>query len=452
MNIIVFTGPTLSVMDARAELEATYLPPAAQGDVYRASLTQPVAIGIIDGVFDQVPSVWHKEILWAMSQGIHVFGSASMGALRAAELETFGMIGVGEIFRAYQNGPLEDDDEVAVVHGKEVDGFRVLSDAMVNIRPTLLRAEQEGILNTATRGKLEAIAKNLCYPERSYARVLEIAVNNGVPAEELNALREWLPKGKIDQKREDALEMLRAMRAVQAGLAPKVVHYKFENTVVWNALVNSAGLLHEDGSASGNLSINEILAEVWADPELCLQAYQYAAIRHLVRQAARASGVTVSSEKLATVEATFREDRGLSEQPAFERWLQQHGMSATEFAELIENEALLHESSLTPCPFPHRWMVDWLRITGRYEPILSAAAQKKSSNSATDSGEGNDPEAEAEVLLQWYMERLDSPDDAANASSRAMMSYLRKDWEAFLNSLVKQYRSRQRADPQAAGT
>ena len=179
------------------------------------------------------------------------------------------------------------------------------------------------------------------------------------------------PEGKIDQKREDALEMLRAMRAaVETGLPPKVVDYKFENTAVWSALVNSVVLLHQDGAASGNVSMDDLLAEVWADPELCLQAYQYAAIRHLVRQAAQMSAVKVSAEKLAAVEAAFRADRGLSEQPAFERWLSQHGMSAAEFAELIENEALLHESSLTPWPFPHRWMVDWLRITGRYESIL----------------------------------------------------------------------------------
>ena len=452
MNVVLFMGPTLSVSDARGVLEATYLPPASQGDVYRVALTRPVAIGIIDGVFDQVPSVWHKEILWAMSRGIHVFGSASMGALRAAELAAFGMVGVGEIFRAYRDGTLEDDDEVAVVHGKEADDFRVLSDAMVNIRRTLRRAECENIVDSSMRARLETIAKKLFYAERSYARVLEIAVHSDVPSDKLNRLREWLPAGKIDQKREDALEMLRAMRAaVQGGLTPRVVDYKFENTVVWNALVNSAGVLHRDGPASDNLSINEILAELWADPELCLQAYQYAAIRHLVRQAAQMSGATPSAEKLATVEAAFRADRGLSEQPDFERWLQRHSISAADFAELIENEALLHESSLTPCPFPHRWMVDWLRITGRYEPVMSAA-QKSHATSATDSGDGEDSEAATEALLQWYMERLDSPDDAAGASSRAMMSYLRKDWKAFLKSLIKHYRSQSRTSEQTTGS
>ena len=87
--------------------------------------SEPQAIGIIDGYFQWAPAVWHKEILWAIQQGVHVFGAASMGALRAAELAPFGMRGVGRIFEAYRDGvlpgsgdePFEDDDEVAVVHG-----------------------------------------------------------------------------------------------------------------------------------------------------------------------------------------------------------------------------------------------------------------------------------------------------------------------------------------------
>ena len=47
-------------------------PPVGQGDVYRAATRyRPRAIGIVDGYFHQVPSVWHKEILWAMAEGIH---------------------------------------------------------------------------------------------------------------------------------------------------------------------------------------------------------------------------------------------------------------------------------------------------------------------------------------------------------------------------------------------
>ncbi len=444
MNVIIFTGPTLSETLGRRELEAIYLPPAAQGDVYRAVTSRPVAIGIIDGVFDQVPSIWHKEILWAMSQGIHVFGSASMGALRAAELADFGMQGVGEIFRAYQNGTLEDDDEVAVVHGTAKDGFCNLSDAMVNIRQTLLRAEREGLLSPAVRSNLERIAKDLYYPERSYARVLELGGQLGEPMSELNALRAWLPEGKVDQKREDALEMLRAMSAaISQGLPRNVVDYKLENTVVWNALVNSAGFLHTNGEHVENATVDDILTELWSNPDLCLQAYQYAAIRHLLRQAALATGASVSQEKIAAVEAAFRADRGIDQQSEFEQWLDKHHMTADEFAELMQHEALQHESALAPCPFPHRWMIDWLRISDQFDAIAAAAGARKTAmvDAVADGQDMQNPDIATEALLQWYVEHMASPDAPGRASSRATLNYLRKDWEAFLASIVKRHRS-----------
>ena len=129
-----------------------YLPPIKQGDLLKALRDhQPSTVVIIDGYFEQVPSVWHKEILWALKQGVTVIGAASMGALRAAELQQFGMLGVGKIFEAYCSGRFspfdellfEDDDEVAVVHGPpELDYIGSL--AMVDLRASLAGAEAEG--------------------------------------------------------------------------------------------------------------------------------------------------------------------------------------------------------------------------------------------------------------------------------------------------------------------
>jgi hypothetical protein len=235
MDAIIFTGPTISSSDAARELEATYLPPAAEGDVYRAAEQHPRVIGIIDGYFERVPSVWHKEILWAMTQGIHVYGSASMGALRAAELATFGMVGVGSIFESYQDGVLEDDDEVALEHASEEFGFRAASDAMVNIRATLESAVTAGVLSETVRQEMQSIAKELFYPDRHYTRVLEIAAQRGVNARELAAFREWLPRGTVNRKREDAVAMLRAIRqALAKGLPPKRVEYTLQRTVMWD--------------------------------------------------------------------------------------------------------------------------------------------------------------------------------------------------------------------------
>jgi hypothetical protein len=79
MKVCVFIGPTLAAGDARALCpDVVCLPPVRQGDVYRvAAGLRPDAIGIVDGYFSHVPSVWHKEILCAMTEGIRVYGSAS---------------------------------------------------------------------------------------------------------------------------------------------------------------------------------------------------------------------------------------------------------------------------------------------------------------------------------------------------------------------------------------
>src|SRR5262245_61957618 len=180
-NVVVFTGPTLAHAEAQTELDAVYKPPVSQGDLYRVSRLCPTAIGIIDGYFERVPAVWHKEILWAMSQGIHVFGSASMGALRAAELESFGMEGIGVVFTWYRHGTITDDDEVAIVHGTEDTGFLPLSEPMVNIRATLGVAERAGVVGPDSRRTLERVAKELFYPLRSYQLLLETAASEGVP-------------------------------------------------------------------------------------------------------------------------------------------------------------------------------------------------------------------------------------------------------------------------------
>src|SRR5947207_5173438 len=233
MSAVIFTGPTLSAVDARMVLDADYRPPAAEGDVYRAARGRPQVIGIIDGYFERVPSVWHKEILWAMSQGINVFGAASMGALRAAELDAFGMEGIGAIFEAYRDGSLEDDDEVAVAHaGAEYD-FKGASEAMVDIRFTLGRALDSGVMSLETCAALESTAKALFYPDRNYALIIERAAGRAAD-DELRHFGEWLPAGRASLKRADALAMLHGIRnRLAAGLEPKRVHYAFENTSMW---------------------------------------------------------------------------------------------------------------------------------------------------------------------------------------------------------------------------
>jgi hypothetical protein len=238
MKVVVFVGPTLAAEEARLVLDATFLPPAAQGDVYRAATKGPFAIGIVDGYFERVPSVWHKEILWALSQGIHVFGAASIGAPRAAELHPFGMVGVGRVFEAFVSGALEDDDEVAVAHGDESVGYLSASDPMVNIRATLEAAARAGVASAESCGRIVAIAKSLFYPERIYPLILSKALKAGVPQADLEAVRMFARHGSVNQKREDARAMLTGLRAfAEANQPAPPARFCFEQTDAWAQVV-----------------------------------------------------------------------------------------------------------------------------------------------------------------------------------------------------------------------
>jgi hypothetical protein len=161
----LFAGPTLFGESIPAGVSC--FGPVSLGSVFRAFESGYRRIGIVDGFFGNTPSVWHKEILYAISKGAEVAGAASMGALRAAELWQFGMIGLGRIFRLFRSGSWTDDDEVAVVHATEELGFQPLSDAMANVRFTLRRLRQYGVTDRAVERDLIGRMKARHFSERT---------------------------------------------------------------------------------------------------------------------------------------------------------------------------------------------------------------------------------------------------------------------------------------------
>ncbi|MGA8261316.1 MAG: TfuA-like protein [Arenicellales bacterium] len=241
MTVVLFLGPTLAAAEAESHLRARCLPPVKYGDLFRAvSLFKPRMVGIIDGYFSQVPAVWHKEILWAMKQGVRVFGAASMGALRAAELDRCGMVGIGNIYAAYRDGRFppydevfEDDDEVAVVHGPAEIGYPAASEALVNIRATLAAAAREGVMDPSTRDHLVSRSKERFYAERSFAAVIGDASEAGLSRDQVHALEAWIENNRVNQKARDALELLQYMSAA-ADSPPMTVNFRFENTTLWD--------------------------------------------------------------------------------------------------------------------------------------------------------------------------------------------------------------------------
>jgi hypothetical protein len=336
-QVVVFLGPTLSHDDARDVLDAEYRPPAAHGDVLRAALRRPRAIGLVDGVFERVPAVWHKEILFALSEGVHVYGAASMGALRAAELDAFGMRGVGTVFRAYAEGVLEDDDEVAVAHAGAEDGFRVLSDAMVDVRATLAAALAAGVVCEETAEALVERIKATFYAERALVAALDRA------DEEHERLRAWLPDGRVERKREDALELVHAIRHdLEDGLEPFRPTWALQRTRYWEEARRSVELAGSNASGpTADAALEAVLDEARLHPDGYRRLADRSLLTALARNAAASAGVDVSPWAHEAALEEERKARGLLEPEDVDTWLDESDLDRADLPEIGRRLAVL---------------------------------------------------------------------------------------------------------------
>lgn len=207
-KIIIYTGLSISfdeakeILDSYENVEVIYKRPIKRGDILEAIKEKPDIIGIIDGVFHQSPSVAHKEILKAIDCGIIVVGSSSMGALRASELDTLGMKGIGYVYNQYTSGEIASDDDVAVVLDNET--LESLSEPLVNMDYIFKEAVKKGIITKKERKDLLGIIKSIYYPERTYSKLFK---ESDLDKNKKNKLIELISSSK-DIKKEDAKELL----------------------------------------------------------------------------------------------------------------------------------------------------------------------------------------------------------------------------------------------------
>ncbi len=223
MKTIVFVGPTLPVAEVSALLPgAEVRPPASVGEILDLALgkRRPARIALIDGYFERMAAVWHKELLVALERGIAVYGASSMGALRAAELAAFGMVGVGAIYKAFASGDLIADDEVAVAHLPAEQGYRSISDALVTIRHNLALVRRARTITKASHDRLLATARAQFYRDRTWRALVAVEPALG-------------PHSLVDLKAADARELL----AVLAKSKPKPVRVQVPRTWALRQLI-----------------------------------------------------------------------------------------------------------------------------------------------------------------------------------------------------------------------
>jgi hypothetical protein len=377
--ITIFLGPSLPRQRAEAALEssnATILPPAAQGDIYRCWRTRPSAIVLIDGYFNEVPAPWHKEILWVLSKGTPVIGASSMGALRAAELAAFGMVGVGKVFSDYMDGRLVADDEVALLHGDEDSGYVHFSVPLVDIRATLQRAKEQAILTSQQHDSLVEAARAMPYPLRQYSSIIDACGGR----QQFADFVDWVDRNSFSQKACDAEAALGLAISGDCPVASDS-DWSFERTAMWEDLIrknsNSVQTIHD-------FQDDERIDGLERDNSRRERLMMMGLARLLAVDYAHRSGHVIDEEDLLRHLTRLRFEKGLETPDQLSNWMVENGLSNEGITYLLEAEVHLAEtiSAFSSDIRPH--VLDQMRIEGLY----TEHNQTKSQRTETFSREG----------------------------------------------------------------
>ena len=369
MTAIVFVGPSLAGRPVAVPPGIALRPPATAGDLYRAARAGARVIGLIDGVFEDRPTVWHKEILYALAQGTRVLGAASLGALRAAECAPFGMEGIGTIFARLRDGALEDDHELALAYAPRELDYTPVSEPLVNVRATLDAAVAAGTLTEAQSAALLATALALPYKAITWRRLAAT-----LPDAHRPAFDAWLPEGRVDLKRADALALLDAVAAAETAQPAAAPFTDFSDTRYWRSAVAS----FERGGTAVPADDQAVLDELRLDPA----RYHRALVRAYAARAAHDTPLPPETDAAVLLD-DLRLDLGLTTAQAFRAWCAATRTRETALADaLLAEERLLHAleaaaDDLAPA------ILDALRLDGRFARLDRRAADKRTRLAAT---------------------------------------------------------------------
>jgi hypothetical protein len=403
VSAVIFVGPSLHGRALDLPARVVLRPPAAQGDIYRACQQQPQVIGLIDGYFEGVPSVWHKEILWALAHGITVIGSASMGALRAAELDVFGMTGIGQIYEWYRDGVIEDDDEVALVHGPAEAGYLPLSEPMVNVRASCAAAVEAGVLDEPAAEVVVSAAKSLHYKERTWQTVVAHLGTSGLAPDVCKALADWLASGRVDQKQRDAISLIEAVTdALNLPVETAAHEFHFEWTDLWDRVKGQWDAEGTPLAAPQDMArsvIDELRLDADAYTSLRLQAVARAVV---LARSDGGRGAVDRSVKLAHL-ARLRDRLGLMRKSDLDDWAARNGLDGQGLEALLEAEAQLDEARRLPPALIEAQILALLHLNDIYAGLAERARHKRRIVDTTALTEAGLPHGVSiPVLLNWY--------------------------------------------------
>jgi hypothetical protein len=175
-------------------------------------------IGLIDGAIEDGSHLPLHELKRALAApGVELLGAASMGAIRATELQWEGMRGIGRVYHLLRRGSLSDSDEIYVLHAPASLHYRCLTWPLVNIRYTLRSMRQAGHIDRADEHAIVAYMRQVPWFDRD-RHSLSAAVYGACARSRPGTLMQAFESSYRDVKREDALLAISALLARPASL------------------------------------------------------------------------------------------------------------------------------------------------------------------------------------------------------------------------------------------
>ena len=169
LQTTIFAGPSLTPPAVQLINEKGYalFPPIKRGDlVVLLNNGFRERIVIADGVFQQVLSVGHREIMNAIAAGCEVYGVSSMGAIRAYELRNSGMRGFGKVYSLFFKFEDFMDDEVALLF-EATPPYRAMSEPLVHFRECINYLIMEGKISQLQGYSIIGKLKELYFGDRT---------------------------------------------------------------------------------------------------------------------------------------------------------------------------------------------------------------------------------------------------------------------------------------------
>lgn len=290
---VLYAGPSLYGIEEWLVEGLIVKGPCKQSDLFEdLSDSEVKDIIVADGLYKTIPAPWHKEFLLTLEAGKNLYGVSSLGALRASELDCFGMKGYGKVYE-YFKGEIRDDSDVALLHMGEDERWKPTTVAFVEIYFWLKRLEDVGLIDRDTRNILTEKERSCYFEQRTWGKVkrdMEKLIGPEATRRCINSFK--------SQKRYDLESLLRMYRLGEMGNSSKA----FDFDVAWTPYIprqlskDSRVLNISRSSNHANTVSNFMIFCFLRSPGVVHELYLKTWTRSLEDDIARLRGATSSEE------------------------------------------------------------------------------------------------------------------------------------------------------------